>query len=140
MSLTNIFDISGSGLVAETKRMSTSASNMSNANVVTGSADDTYKAQYPIFTTVQQQAAQWMNNQTKGGVGLSGTYESTADPVKRYEPSNPVADGDGFVYAPNISSTAEMANIISAARSYEMDVNVLSTAKQLIQKTLQLGE
>ncbi|ARG99892.1 flagellar basal body rod protein FlgC [Legionella micdadei] len=139
MSLNNIFDISGSALVAETARLKTSASNMGNADVVTGSADEAYKAQYPIFTAIQEEAQQWMN-QTKGGVAVSGIYESNADPVKRYEPNHPLADQDGFVYAPNINSVEEMANIISASRAYEMDVSVLNTTKQLIQRTLQLGE
>lgn len=139
MSLNNIFDISGSALVAETRRLTTSASNMTNANIVTGNPDDTYRAQYPVFTAVQEQAQQGMS-QNKPGVQVSDVYESELDPVKRYEPGNPMADQDGFVYAPNINTVAEMANIISAARSYEMDVNVLHTAKQLIQQTLQLGD
>lgn len=139
MPLNTVFDISGSALVAETARLTTSASNMSNANVVTGSADSVYKAQYPVFSSVQEQAQHWMNDQTKAGVKVSGVYESNADPVKRYEPNNPIADQDGFVYAPNVNSVSEMANIISASRAYEMDVNVLNLAKQLILKTLQLG-
>lgn len=140
MSLTNIFDISGSALVAETKRLTASASNLTNANVAAGSADEVYKAQYPVFSTVQEQAEQWVGDQVKGGVAVTGIYESNTEPVKRYEPNNPLADGDGFVYAPKINSVEEMANVISASRAYEMGVNVLNTAKQLIQKTLQLGQ
>ncbi|KTC85549.1 MULTISPECIES: flagellar basal body rod protein FlgC [Legionella] len=140
MSLNNIFDISGSALVAETARLKTSASNMSNADVVTGSADEVYRAQYPIFTAVQEEAQQWMDSQTKAGVALSGVYESNTDAVKRFEPNHPLADKEGFVYAPNINSVEEMANIISSSRAYEMGVSVLNTTKQLIQRTLQLGE
>ncbi|MCA0403546.1 MAG: flagellar basal body rod protein FlgC [Proteobacteria bacterium] len=139
MSLNHIFDISGSALAAETTRLKTSASNMSNANVVTGKAEDTYKAQYPIFKEVQEEAGLWLNG-LKQGVGVDGIYESTAEPVKRYEPHNPIADEQGFVYAPNINSVAEMTNVISASRAYEMDINVLNTTKQLIQRTLHLGE
>jgi flagellar basal-body rod protein FlgC len=140
MSLNNIFDISGSALVAETKRLTASASNLTNANVAVGNPDDAYRAQYPIFSTVQQQAEQWIGDQVKQGVAISGIYESNVEPVKRYEPNNPIADGDGFVYSPKINSVEEMANVISAARSYEMGVSVLNTAKQLIQRTLQLGQ
>ncbi|CDZ78134.1 Putative proximal rod protein [Legionella massiliensis] len=140
MSLNNIFDISGSALVAETRRLTTSASNLTNANVVVGNPDDVYRAQYPIFTTVQQQAEHWMGDQVKAGVAVTGIYESQTEPVKRYEPNNPIADADGFVYAPKISSVEEMANVISASRAYEMGINVINTAKQLIQKTLQLGQ
>lgn len=140
MSLNTIFDIAGSGLVAETARLTTAAGNMSNANVVTGSPDDTYRPQYPVFKTVQEQAQQWMNDNISAGVEVSGYFQSTDDPIKRYDPNNPVADQDGYVYAPNVNSVAEMANIISASRAYEMNVSLLTTSKQLIQRTLQLGQ
>lgn len=140
MSLNSVFDIAGSSLVAETRRLATSAGNMSNANVVTGNPNDTYRAQYPIFTTVQEQQQHWMSDNIAAGVEVTGTYESDSDPVKRYDPGNPMADQDGFVYAPNINTVAEMANIISASRSYEMGISLMSTSKQLIQRTLQLGQ
>ncbi|MDI9819481.1 MULTISPECIES: flagellar basal body rod protein FlgC [unclassified Legionella] len=140
MSLNNIFDIAGSALVAETTRLTTSASNMSNANVVTGKPEDTYKAQYPVFRTVQDQAQQWMDNQVKAGVEVTAIYESEAEALKQYEPSNPLADEQGFVYAPNINYVAEMANIISASRAFQMSLEMLNTTKQLIQRTLQLGQ
>lgn len=140
MSLNNIFDISGSALVAETARLTTSASNMSNANVVTGSPDDIYKAQYPVFRTVQEEAQSWMDNQAKTGVEVADIYESDVEAIKQYEPNNPLADGEGFVYAPNINYVAEVANIISASKAYQMNLEVMNTSKQLIQRTLQLGQ
>ncbi|KTD11276.1 flagellar basal body rod protein FlgC [Legionella jamestowniensis] len=140
MSLNNIFDIAGSALVAETSRLTTSTSNMSNANVVTGNPDDTYKAQYPVFRTVQDEAQLWMDNQVKAGVEVSAIYESEAEAIKQYDPNNPLADADGYVYAPNINYVAEIANIISASKAYQMDLEILGTSKQLIQRTLQLGQ
>ncbi|KTC77964.1 flagellar basal body rod protein FlgC [Legionella brunensis] len=139
-SLNNIFDIAGSALVAETARLTTSTSNMSNANVVTSNPDDTYKAQYPVFKTIQDEAQMWMDNQVKTGVEVSAIYESEAEALKQYEPNNPLADADGFVYAPNINYVAEIANIISASKAYQMNLEVLNTSKQLIQRTLQLGQ
>lgn len=140
MSLNTIFDIAGSGLSAETVRMSTSASNMTNANVVTGSADSVYKAQYPVFTEVQEKANTALGGGTAPGVKVSGIYESQADAIKRHEPNNPLADQDGFVYAPSVNSVEEMVNWISSSRSYEMQLSVLGSATQLIQRTLQLGQ
>ncbi|AWN74554.1 flagellar basal body rod protein FlgC [Legionella anisa] len=140
MTLSAIFNIAGSALTAETARLTTSAENMSNANVESGSADETYKAKYPIFKAVQAQANQWMGEQVSGGVQLKGTYESALDPRKRYAPDNPLADKDGFVYTPNVNYVEEMANVISASRSYQMDVELLNTTKQLLLRTLKLGE
>lgn len=140
MSLSAIFDIAGSAMTAETARLTSSAGNMSNANVESGSPDEVYKPKYPIFQSVQEHANQWMGDQAKAGVQLKGVYESDAEPAKRYEPNNPVADEKGFVYTPNVNYVEEMANVISASRSYQMDIELLNTTKQLMQRTLQLGE
>ncbi|MFC3907758.1 flagellar basal body rod protein FlgC [Legionella dresdenensis] len=140
MSLNTVLDIAGSGLTAESRRMSTSASNMANANVESSNAGDTYRAQYPVFQAVQEDANKWINTKLEAGVVVSGIYESDAQPIMRYDPNNPVADKDGYVYVPNISYVEEMANMISASRSYQMDLQIISSAKQLIQRTLQLGQ
>lgn len=140
MSLNAIFDIAGSAMTAESARLAASAENMSQANVEAGSPDEVYKPKYPIFASVQEHANQWMGNQTKPGVQLKGMYESNADPIKRYEPNNPLADKSGFIYTADIKQVAEMTNVISASRSYQMGIELLHTAKQLMQRTLQLGE
>lgn len=140
MSLNSIFDIAGSAMTAETARITTSAGNMGNANVEASSPDDVYQAKYPIFETVQENQTQWMDGQVAAGVQLKGIYESTAEPSKRYEPNSPMADEKGFVYTSNINHVEEMANIISASRSYQMNVELINTTKQLMQRTLQLGE
>lgn len=140
MSLSSIFDIAGSAMTAETVRLKTSAGNMSNANIEAGSPEEVYKAKYPIFKTIQENANQWAGERLAGGVEVTGIYESQAEPQRQYDPKNPIADADGFVYTPNVNYVEEMANVISASRSYEMDIELLNTAKQLMQRTLQLGE
>ncbi|MFT4059766.1 MAG: flagellar basal body rod protein FlgC [Legionella sp.] len=143
MSLTTIFDIAGSALTAETARLTASTSNMSNANVETGNLNEVYKVQYPIFKTVQENANQWMGDQVKAGVQLKGNYVSNAEPIKHYQPNNPIADKNGYVYSPNVNYVEEMANIISASKSYQMNIELINDAKMLIQRTLQslqLGE
>ncbi|KTC94179.1 flagellar basal body rod protein FlgC [Legionella erythra] len=144
MSLNTIFDIASSGLVAETTRMSTSASNMSNANVVAGNPDDVYRPQYPLFQSMQEQANLSVRNAIAGsaaaGVQVAGIYESELEPVLRYDPSNPLANEAGYVYVPNVNFVEEMANMISASRAYQVNLEVISSAKQLMQRTLQLGQ
>lgn len=137
MSLGSVFQIAGSGMTAESRRLEASAGNMANANVVAGNPDDVYKPQYPVFKAVQNQANHFMNEKMIAGVEVTGVYESEADPIQHYEPNNPLADADGFVYAPNISTVEEMANMISASRSYQINIEMLNTAKQLMQHTLQ---
>jgi flagellar basal-body rod protein FlgC len=140
MSLNTVIDIASSGMVAQTQRLSTSAQNMTNANVEVGNPNDVYQPRYPIFQAVQEQANQWMGENIKAGVKLQGIYVSNVSPSMRYEPNNPIADANGYVYTPNISTVEEMANMISASKSYQMNINILNTTKQLMQRTLQLGE
>lgn len=140
MSLNAIFDIAGSAMSAETERLAASASNMGSANIETSDPNSVYKAKYPVFKSVQLQANEWMDKQQQGGVLVTGVQESKADPIKRYDPNSPNADAKGFVYAPNINNVEEMANVISASRSYQMDIELLNTTKQLMQRTLHLGE
>lgn len=140
MSLTKVFDIAGSALSAETMRLRATASNMSNANVEAGSADEVYKAQYPVFKAIQDEAMSAFDGVTNGGVKIDGMYQSEKEPISRYEPNNPLADEKGLVYAPDINYVEEMANMISASRSYQMDLEIMSTTKQMLQRTLQLGD
>lgn len=140
MSMLNVFDISGSALKAQTMRMTTTASNMSNADVVSGTASNTYKPRYPVFQSIQQAANFSFDNEQGSGVKVSGVMESDRAPIKRFQPDNPLADKEGFVYAPNVNVVEEMTNMISASRSYQMNIEVLNTSKQLMQRTLQLGQ
>lgn len=140
MSLGAIFNIAGSAMTAEEARLTTSAGNMSNANVESGTPEEVYQPKYPIFKAVQEHATKWMGDKLSAGVQLKGIYESNAAPSRRYEPNNPVSDKDGFVYTSKISYVEEMANVISASRSYQMNIELLNTTKQLMQRTLQLGE
>ncbi|TAL58760.1 MAG: flagellar basal body rod protein FlgC [Legionella sp.] len=140
MSMNSIFDIAGSAMTAETARLTSSAGNLSNANVESSSPDAVFKPKYPIFQAVQENANQWMGDQVKAGVQLKGIYESEAEPNHRYDPNHPMADDKGFVYTPNINYVEEMANVISASRSYQMDIEMINTTKQLMQQTLRLGE
>lgn len=138
-ALGNIMAISASALTAETKRLETTASNLSNAHQVKGNKEEVFKAKYPVFKTIQQQANDFMGTAT-GGVRVDKVLESKAEPIIRYEPNHPMADKDGFVYEANINYIDEMANMISASRSYEMNLETFNSAKQLFLRTIQLGK
>jgi flagellar basal-body rod protein FlgC len=138
--LNSILDIAGSGMSAETSRLSTSAQNLTNANIQSGDPTQVYQPRYPVFKAVLDQANQWMGDNEKPGVKLEGIYVSNVPPTALYEPTNPLADGNGYVYAPTISTVEEMANVISASKSYQMDIELMNTTKQLMKQTLQLGQ
>ncbi|MDO6460412.1 flagellar basal body rod protein FlgC [Granulosicoccaceae sp. 1_MG-2023] len=136
MSLFNVFDISGSGMASQALRMNLTASNMANANSVAGSEDEAYKSRHPVFSALMQD----VNSDGSTGVQSLGVVESQAAHEKRYEPEHPLADEEGYVYASNVNAVEEMANMISASRSYRNNIEVLNTSKTLLLETLKLGE
>jgi flagellar basal-body rod protein FlgC len=136
MSLYNVFDVSGTGMSAQSIRLNTTASNIANANSVSSSIDETYKARHPVFAAEMTKA---MSSQAKG-VNVLGIVESDAPLKVEHNPNHPMADSKGYVYKPNVNVVEEMANMISASRSYQTNVQIADAAKQMLSKTLQLGQ
>jgi flagellar basal-body rod protein FlgC len=134
MSNLPIFDVAGSAMGAQQVRLSTVASNLANANSISGKAEDTFRAKMPVF-----EATPVEGDPALAGVKVQTVTESNAAPLKRYEPGNPMADDKGYVYAPDIDPVAQMVDMISASRSYQANVEVFNTAKELAVATLNLG-
>ncbi len=140
-----LFDIAGSGLSAQSVRLNTVASNLANADSVSGDPSTVYKARHPVFEAVKASvAAQALSaaagtNGSDAAVRVRGIVESTAQPTERYEPGNPLANADGNVYAPNVNVIEEMTDMISASRAYQNNVEVMNTSKELMLATLKLG-
>jgi flagellar basal-body rod protein FlgC len=137
MSLFNIFDIAGSGMSAQSLRLNTTASNLANANSVSSSVEQTYRARHPVFSAVLDDAQQGYK---QGGVKVNGVIESQAPVRSEYNPSHPMANEDGYIFHSNVDSITEMANMMSASRSYQNNVEIANTSKQLLLRTLQLGQ
>jgi flagellar basal-body rod protein FlgC len=142
MSLSRIFDVAGSGMAAQSLRLNTVASNLANANSVAGTPEGAYRAREPLFAAIRQQvdAATGAARDGSVGVQVKGITQSDAPVKAQYEPGNPMADADGYVYASNVNPVDELVNMISASRSYQSDVEVMNTTKQLMLKTLTLGD
>ncbi|WP_422126043.1 flagellar basal body rod protein FlgC [Stenotrophomonas pavanii] len=134
MSNLPIFDIAGSALQAQSVRMSTIASNLSNADTVAGSADAVYKPLEPIFQAVTSK-----DDPNITSVKVKEITQSEAAPIKRYEPGHPLADADGYIYQPDVDPVAHMVNLISTSRNYQAGVEMLTTAKELALATLTMG-
>jgi flagellar basal-body rod protein FlgC len=137
MSLFNVFDIAGSGMSAQSLRLNTTASNLANADSVSSSVDQVYRTRSPVFAAVLDDA---QKGYKQGGVEVKGIIESQAPVRQEYNPSHPLANADGYVFHSNVDPIAEMANMMSASRSYQNNVEVANTSKQLLLRTLQLGQ
>ena len=136
-----VFEIAGSGLSAQSVRLNTVASNLANADSVSGDPNSVYKARHPVFQAVHAAVGAAAQGQQSGtAVRVSGIVESNAAPTVRNDPGNPIADAEGNVYAPNVNVIEEMTDMISASRAYQNDVEVMSTAKDLMLATLKLGD
>jgi flagellar basal-body rod protein FlgC len=136
MSSFKAFDIAGSGMAAQSVRLNTTASNLANADSVSADPNKVYRSRHPIFEAVR--AA--IHGETGAAVKVAGIYESQAPAQARYEPGNPLADAKGYVYAPNVNVVEEMVNMISASRTYQNNVEVMNTSKDLLLATLRLGQ
>lgn len=134
MSLLNAINIAATGMSAQTVRLNTTASNMANANVASSTPDTVYKPRHAIFETMRK------DTDGASGVAVNSIREEKAPGRKEYNPTHPKADVNGYIYMPNVSVVDEMANMISASRSYQFNVEVANSAKQMLQRTLQLGQ
>ncbi len=135
MSLFKVFDIAGSGMSAQSVRLNTTASNLANANSVSTTEEEAYRSRQPVFQTALEQA----RGGASAGVRVLGVVESNATPQRLFEPGNPLADEQGYVYKSNVNIAEEMANMISASRSFQNNIEVLNTSKELMLRTLNLG-
>lgn len=139
MSMLDIFDVAGSAMAAQRVRLNTTASNLANADSVAEKPADTYRARHPVFATLLADA-QSAELGAAQPVQVQGIVESAAPLQKRYEPDHPYADEKGYVSYPNVSAVSEMANMISASRSFQLNVEVMNTAKTLAERLLSLGQ
>jgi flagellar basal-body rod protein FlgC len=137
MGLLNLFDLAGSAMSAQSVRINTVASNLANAEVASASPEAAYRAREPVFTAVLDEFGE---HPESARVTVADIVESDAPVRQRYAPHHPLADEKGFIYLPNVNVVEEMANMISAARSYQSNVEVLNTSKQLLLNTLRLGQ
>ncbi len=148
MSLNNVFDIAGSGMNAQSIRINTTASNIANAESASSSVDETYRARKPWFSVMEktfmevnaENQFETVENGIGAGVQVMGIVEKDTPLEARFQPDHPMANEDGYVYYPNVNIVEEMTDMMSSSRSYQMNVEVLKTAKQMMQRTLSLGE
>ncbi|WP_163575943.1 flagellar basal body rod protein FlgC [Halomonas faecis] len=134
MTMFSVFDISGSAMSAQSQRMNVTASNLANADSVAGPDGEAYRAKQVLFESRLQ------SRQGIGGVGVREVVDDPSPMRQEYRPEHPLANDEGYVTMPNVEPVHEMVNMISASRSYQANVEVMNTSKQMMMKTLTLGE
>ena len=134
MSLFKVFNVSGSAVSAQSQRLNVVSSNLANAESVAGPDGKPYKGRQVLFQTQMMDA-----EQTSAGVRVASVIEDSAPARRMHDPDHPLADAEGYVTMSNVNVVEEMVNMISASRSYQTNIDVMNTAKSLLQKTLQMG-
>jgi flagellar basal-body rod protein FlgC len=134
MSLFNVFEIAGSAMKAQSLRLNVVASNLANADSVTSSTGQAYRAKQVVFSELP------INGEVGSGVRVTNVIEDSTPGKQVYDPKHPLADDKGYIVMPNVSVVDEMVNMIATSRSYQNNVEILNTAKTLLLKTLALGQ
>ncbi len=138
MSMTNIFGIAGSALNAQITRMNATASNLANAGTVSSTEAEAYRGKRAVFKALVSEELTHAGAPYVGGVMVNGVVDDGAAPRRVSDPKNPLADKDGYVYQSNVSEVGEMVDMMAAARSYQNNVEVINTARQLMMRTLDI--
>jgi flagellar basal-body rod protein FlgC len=138
MALDNIFGIGGSALNAQTVRMNAVASNLANASTVATTEAQAFRGKRAVFKTIMDQELNGSGNDNKGGVKVTEISDDPAPIKKMHDPGNPQADKDGYVYLSNVNEMTEMVEMMAANRSYQNNVEVINTARQLMMRTLDI--
>ncbi len=138
MSMFQVFNVSGSAISAQAQRLNVVASNLANADSVAGPDGQAYKARQVTFQA--ELMGQRPGDIASTGVKVSNISEDQTPGRRVHDPKHPQADADGYVTYSNVNAVEEMVNMISASRSYQNNVEVMSTAKSLLLKTLQMGQ
>ncbi len=136
MSLFDVFDVAGSGMRAQSLRLNATSSNLANAESVAKTPAEAYRARHPVFSSLVMGGP----GSVATGVQVLGIVESAAPPSQRYQPDHPMADAEGYVYGSNVNPIEEMVNMLSAARAFQSNVEILNTTKELMLGTLRIGQ
>ena len=139
MNLFGVFNISGSAMSAESVRLNTTSSNMANANSIGSSAKETYKSRQAVFGA-EFSKAKYRQQDYAIPVKVLGIVESQKPLQPEYNPNHPMANEEGYIFRPNVNVMEEMANMISASRSYQTNVQIADASKQMLQSTLRMGQ
>ena len=133
----NVFDIAGRAMASQMVRLNTVASNLANAGTISGSKEEAYKSLKPVFET---QFSRAMESNGVSTVDVVGIEAITRDPERVFMPNHPSADEDGYVYRAAVDENEEMIEMVEASRQYQNNIEVISTLRGLMMRTINMGK
>ena len=140
MAFMNSLNITGSALTAERYKTDVILQNIANQNVAASSPEDAYQRKQVVFQERKMSFNDVLNKVSGGGVRVEKTEELKEDVNPVYDPDNPIADDNGYVYYPNVNNSEEQIDLLETTRAYEANLTALSVAKAMAQKTLEIGK
>lgn len=139
INLEQVMATAATGLSAQSIRMNTIASNLANAGNVGSTEEGTYHAQFPIFQEITKKVStSSTTDDPNGGVEVTRIDHTTKPLEKRYEPTNPMANKDGYIFVTDVNPIAEMTNMISASKEYQANVEVMNTIKNMMMQGINI--
>jgi flagellar basal-body rod protein FlgC len=136
-NINNVFDISGRAMAAQMVRLNTIASNLANASAIAGSSEEAYRAVRPIFETKYAKNAALSGMST---IDTQAVVQLRREPEQVHMPEHPKADKDGFIYTSAVSAEEEMVDMLDANRQYQNNIEVVTTVRALMMRTISMGK
>lgn len=140
MAFLNSLNTIGSALTAERYRMDVVAQNLANQNTAATSPEEAYQRKQVVFQERKMTFDQQLQKVSGGGVRITEVVELGEDVTPVYDPTNPIADENGYVYYPNVNNTEEQIDLLEASRAYEANLTALSVVKAMAAKGLEIGK
>lgn len=138
MSMEQMFSVAGSALSAQLTRLNATASNIANASNVAASSEEAYRGKRVVFRTLLENEIVGTETKFAGSVTVEDLVDDPSLPIRMYAPDNPIANEDGYVFKSNVDEMEEMIELTAASRAYQSNIEVLSTAKQMMMRTLEV--
>ena len=133
----NVFDIAGRSMAAQLVRLNTIASNLANAGNVAGTEDTAYRAMKPVFVT---QYADTVKESGISTTSIEGITTTDRKPERVYMPNHPIADESGFVYQAAVNIEEEFIEMTETNRQYQNNIEVVTTLRALMMRTINMGK
>lgn len=139
-TLVDALSASASALNAERTRIEVAVSNMANAESTRGADGQPYRRRDVVLASDPVESFDAaLGRAGATGVKVAAIVEDQAPFTRRYEPSHPDADAEGFVALPNVDGPQEMVDMLAAARAYQANLSAITLIKDLLQRSLELG-
>ena len=141
MSLFAALGASASALDAERARLEVAVSNIANSESTRGADGQPYRRRDVLLApSMTESFDAALGHVGAVGVKVANIVEDQGEFRKRYEPSHPDADADGFVSVPNVDVPEEMVDMVGAARAYQANIAAINVIRETFQRSLELGK